>query len=193
MVDAGANFGLHALLAGVLVGSKGAVRAFEPIPANFERLKHHIRLNKLENVVKAIPSAVSDSRDPTLQMFSGAEELGVTASLRQSGGNTRGSWVPNTRLDDCLPDLPPPVRLIKIDVEGAELSVLRGAEKLLQAHHPVLVIEVHVFAFPSFQTSLPEFLAFLERFGYREHKLPGNLSETGLHYQAVYQTVGGSA
>jgi FkbM family methyltransferase len=187
MLDVGANFGLHTLLAGTIVGSTGEVHAFEPLPANVQILRHHMRLNQLESVVRITPSAISDSPESEVAFFSGAEDLGVTASLASSECNTTRVVVPNTRLDDYLSEIRRPIRLIKIDVEGAELKVLRGGQKVLEKFKPLLVIEVHAFAFPSFGTSLEEFRAFLDGCGYNEEILPGTTLQNGLHYQAVYR------
>ena len=187
MLDIGANFGLHSLLAGSIVGPEGEVHAFEPLPANLKRLRHHLKLNYLEHVVRVVPSAISDSSETTISFFSGADELGTTASIAKSGGNTKQVTVANTRLDDYLSKIKRPVRLMKIDVQGAELRVLRGGRKLLEAQKPLLVIEVHAFAFPDFGTSLQEFKCFLKRFGYNEGILPGSTLRNGSHYQAVYR------
>jgi FkbM family methyltransferase len=187
MLDVGANFGLHTLLAGFIVGSTGEVHALEPLPSNLKKLRRHVRLNHLESVVHIAPTAVSDAPESEVTFFSGGEDLGVTASLTSSGGNTLQVTVPNTTLDDYLPKIGRPVRLIKIDVEGAELKVLRGGQKLLEKYKPLLVIEVHAFAFPSFNTSLREFRAFLNGCGYDEEILPGTTLQNGLHYQAVYR------
>jgi FkbM family methyltransferase len=187
MVDVGANFGLHSLLAGMIVGSSGEVHAFEPLPSNVEKLRRNVRLNQLESVVRIIPSAISDSPDSEVTFFSGANEIDVTASLVKSVDDTEELKVANTRLDDYMPLIRGPVRLLKIDVEGAELRVLRSAQELLKVHKPILVIEVHAFAFPDFFTSLEEFKRFLSDFGYDEEILPETSLRNGLHYQAVYR------
>jgi FkbM family methyltransferase len=187
MLDVGANFGLHSLLAGSIVGKSGKVHSFEPLPANLKKLRHHLKLNHLEKIVEIVPSAVSDSPEKIISFFSGAEELGATASLTKSTGNTKQLTVANIKLDDYLPKIKQSVRLMKIDVEGAELKVLRGGQKLLQSHKPLLVIEVHGFAFPNFDTTLEEFKAFLKGLGYNEEILLGTTLRNGLHYQAIYR------
>jgi FkbM family methyltransferase len=189
MLDIGANFGLHSLLAGRIVGAGGEVHAFEPLPANLERLRHHLHINHLGRVVQVVPSAVSDSPDATLGFFSGAEELGATASLSGARGNTQVHRVANTRLDDYASRITRKVKLVKIDVEGAELSVLMGGMNFIGKHKPILVIEVHAFAFADFGTSLDEFKAFLNGLGYTEEILPESVLQDGLHYQAVYRAV----
>jgi FkbM family methyltransferase len=171
----------------MIVGLSGEVHAFEPLPSNVEKLRRNVRLNQLESVVRIIPSAISDSRDTEVTFFSRANEIDVTASLVKSVGDTKELKVANTQLDDYLPLIRGPVRLLKIDVEGAELKLLRRGKELLKAHKPILTIEVHAFAFPQFSTSLKEFREFLNGLGYDEEILPGTSLRNGLHYQAVYR------
>lgn len=189
LLDVGANFGLHSLLGGRIVHPNGRVYAFEPLPANLHLLQHHVRINHLESVLQVVPAAVSDSPENQVSFFSGAEAAGVTASLARSGGNLLGTTVNNIRLDDYQANISGPVRLLKIDVEGAELKVLRGARRLLASHKPVLVIEVHLFAFPDFGYTREEFQQFLADLGYREEILPGTEMRQGQHYQAIYRPI----
>lgn len=190
MVDVGANFGLHSLLAGKLVGPTGQVHAFEPLSANLEKLRHHVALNHLEKIVQVVPSAVSDLQEKELSFFSGAEMSGLTASLVASASNTKQQRVANTRLDDFAAGIKRPVQLVKIDVEGAELSVLRGGRDMLRRDRPILVVEVHIFAFADFKTSLAEYRDFLTDAGYEETILPGTTLRSGELYQALYQPRG---
>lgn len=189
MLDIGANFGLHSLLAGTLVGPTGEVHAFEPLPENLKMLRHHVKINHLEAVIRVTPSAVSDDKSAQVSFFSGAEAAGVTASLTQSGGNNRKVTVANVMLDDYAKRIQGPVRLVKIDVEGAEVKVLRGGREFFQANRALLVIEVHAFAFADFGTSLEEFHELIRGLGYDEQVLPGTVLRDGQHYQAVYRPV----
>ena len=120
VLDIGANFGQHSLLAGKLVEPSGMVHAFEPLPTNLKMLHHHVKLNHLQGVIRVVPSAVSDAKAAQVSFFSGAEAAGVTASLTQSSDNNRKVTVPNVTLDDYAKRIQGPVRLVKIDVEGAE-------------------------------------------------------------------------
>jgi FkbM family methyltransferase len=159
----------------------------QPAVSGLSQTRSRAGLNQLESVVRIIPSAISDSRDTEVRFFSRANEIDVTASLVKSVGDTKELKVANTQLDDYLPLIRGPVRLLKIDVEGAELKLLRRGKELLKAHKPILTIEVHAFAFPQFSTSLKEFREFLNGLGYDEEILPGTSLRNGLHYQAVYR------
>ena len=133
--DIGANVGFYTLLFAELVRADGKVFAFEPFPENVGLLRRHVAINSYSNV-RIIPSAVGN--------FDGETGFvpGPNASMGHitSGGQVR---VPCSRLDTLLAagDIDTP-DLIKIDVEGAEADVLRGAGAVL-ANHPVIFLATH--------------------------------------------------
>lgn len=185
-IDIGANFGLHTLYAAKLVGIKGNVFAFEPVASNLNLLQRHIALNAVEHQVKVVPKAVSNSSEPFLNFYLPTDEVAVTASLSPAVNNGKNVQVANVRLDDFWQNIDLPIQLIKIDVEGAELEVLRGAENLLKKWKPNLLIEVHGFALPNFGTNLAEFREFLASFGYTEYCLSEESFVNEEYFQAIY-------
>ncbi|MBD2156181.1 FkbM family methyltransferase [Leptolyngbya sp. FACHB-16] len=184
-VDVGANFGLHTLHAAKQVGEQGFVFAFEPVPSNLKLLRRNIALNGIEHQVLIVPSAVSNQTEATLSFHVPDEEIPVTASL-STAEQSRSIQVANVRLDDYWEMVNRPIHLIKIDVEGAELEVLRGAENLLQRWRPHLLIEVHGFALPAFGSSVEELQDFLTKLGYQEHRLESAHFSGKDYYQAIY-------
>jgi FkbM family methyltransferase len=134
--DIGANVGFYTLLASVLVGPRGRVFAFEPVPANIRYLKAHLQLNHISNV-DVIEAAVSD--------FTGAAHFDVGPNPSMGRLATGGSLTVRTvTLDEMVGrgELPPP-DCLKIDVEGAEAQVLKGARALLSDHHPTIFLATH--------------------------------------------------
>ena len=89
-------------------------------------------------------------------------------------------------LDECLDRDAPTPALIKIDVEGAEHEVLKGAEETLKKG-PILLIEVHTFALPAFGSSPEKLDAFLSEFGYVAKRLGDMKSHLGEYYHALYR------
>ena len=168
-LDVGANVGLHTLaVARHLAGGGGAVVAFEPHPVNHRLLVHNIRQNRLRHVV--------------------AENLGLAeapatliGNAAADGGNwslaSRGDYrfeVSLTPLDDYLRANPMPrLDLMKIDVEGAEVRVLRGARKTIERFRPLIVFEVCPAWLAKMQTSPAELFTELVGHGYSIHALPG--------------------
>ena len=184
--DVGANFGLHTLYSAKLVGNDGCVFAFEPVPSHLKLLERNARLSHVSEQVTIVPKAVSSSQDSFLEFFVPVDEIAVTASLKQTNRESQKMKVPNLRLDDFWQNSNSAIKAIKIDVEGAELEVLKGATNILNRWHPILVIEVHGFALPDFGTSVEEFRSFLQGFGYHETRLEGEQFEGNDYYQAVY-------
>ena len=141
--DVGSNVGFMTLVAAKLVGPTGAVIAFEPSRETARQLAIQIKVNGLENVtVKRV--AVSDREGVSrLMIINGSSDMARLDGTASRGGFTADSeQVPTTTLDKVITEHPVP-DLLKIDVEGAELMVLRGASRLLRDHRPVILIELH--------------------------------------------------
>jgi len=144
VVDVGANIGLHTLaLADIVSGwPKSRVIAYEPRMELVKRLHSNLKLNNLSDVVSvnqiglwSEPGRISFNED--------------THNFNQGVGRydpTSNNFIEVTSLDKDLLNLPTPISLIKIDVEGAELEVLRGGINLLEKHRPYIVLE---YNFPS--------------------------------------------
>ncbi len=140
-VDIGANLGYYTCIALQLMSS-GQVHAFEMDNRNFSLLQANVALNKTDTDVHLYNQAVSDT-EQVLSYFRNSQSS-VALSLKSTSAS-RGAEkidVDSVRLDSVftgegvLPDL------VKIDVEGAELDVLRGMRRLLETVHK-LYIEIH--------------------------------------------------
>jgi FkbM family methyltransferase len=145
-VDVGANWGLHVLYLSKLVGSRGFVIAVEPFAPAMRELEWHLRANECSNV-KALPLALSD-RDGQASFTAGhSAYTGHLSSLDPavSGGGITGSEPVRTRtLDSIVGELNlKTLKLVKMDVEGAESLVLEGATETLQRLRPFVVVDLH--------------------------------------------------
>ena len=151
-LDVGANVGAHTLFLSHLVGKRGRVLAFEPIPANVDRLKETVRRRARHANIAIEPVAVGNS-----PMAGGMATLRIPGDdLTQASlaTQTTGSWegkpslrevaVPLISLDTSkdVQSLPH-IELVKIDVEGGELDVLRGAARTLFRHLPLIYCEAY--------------------------------------------------
>jgi FkbM family methyltransferase len=139
-IDVGANVGLLAVPLALAVGPEGRVLAVEPLPENVERLEGNLRRNELGNVTVVTAAAGAEDGEVQLQVAadSAFSSVGTVTKYRVAGALR----VPCRRLDSLWEELGRPrVALVKIDVEGAELSVLDGARELLQSSRPVLLVE----------------------------------------------------
>jgi FkbM family methyltransferase len=148
VVDVGAHIGKYTILASKMVGSQGKVIAIEAHPNNYDLLTKNIVLNKLSNVL-ALNLAVH-SKDTTVKLYDPGQEEGRTIyntimTERKTSDNQNFVEVKAKSLDSILLENGiREVNWIKIDVEGAELEVLRGAPNILSSSRDLsLLIEIH--------------------------------------------------
>jgi FkbM family methyltransferase len=160
-VDAGANIGYFATLAAGCVGPTGRVHAFEPCPANRERLSDNVGMNRVTEIVRIHPQALSDYNGPLpLHMYANPQaNHGQATAFPRAGHQTRTVTATAARLDELLPDLAP--RLIKLDVEGSELAALKGMAATLKRARPALIIEFNPVTFKEAGTSAMELVRML--------------------------------
>lgn len=129
-LDIGANVGYFSVAIGNRVGKGGKVLAFEPHPVLVNLLERSIQLNSLERTVSLTQCALSDT-EGTLDLYYPADHLGKGSHSRNADDPGVLMQVPCHTLDTLLPaELV--VDLVKIDVEGHELHVLRGMQALLR-------------------------------------------------------------
>ncbi len=174
-VDIGAHVGQYTLLASKKVGPTGRVYSFEPHPRNFEALAQNVLLNRFANA-SLYNSALADSV-AECKLFVNAADAGHknrgTHSLRAQKDWSQPATIPirATRLDDVLGEI---TRLdaLKIDVEGAELLVLKGAEHLLARFKPIIAFESSEESTASFGHSTKDVKMFLAGRGYKLFRLP---------------------
>ena len=136
--DIGANVGMYTLIASARVGITGCVYAFEPSERNLCYLRRHITMNNLQNCT-VVPKAVCN--EVGTRRFAAASRDSSMARISMDGELV----VPATTLDECVYSSTRfrPPNVLKIDVEGAELEVLQGAEQTLTQFHPTILVEIH--------------------------------------------------
>ena len=142
-VDIGAHVGFYTLILSKMVGPQGRVLAFEPLPWNFRVLCDNIQLNHCTQV-EAINKALLDRTCTLDAEMPEGEPLPGSVAFHMSDG-TGQATADALALDDFLRDTGQPVNFMKIDVEGLESLVLKGASRTIEAYHPALIVEVHHF------------------------------------------------
>lgn len=141
VIDIGAHGGFYALLLAKLVGASGAVVAFEPLPANFRMLEENVAMNGLSNVTLERSAVCSHSGQFELEVpdVDAAALAGPVGDSEQAKAMT----VPCVSLDDYFSPQRDRTDFIKMDVEGAEGDVLKGAKNIMVLYHPTMMIELH--------------------------------------------------
>jgi FkbM family methyltransferase len=183
VVDVGAHIGFFAIQMADTVGPGGRVYAFEPFDANAELLERSIHENGFEERVFLLRAAAGE-RSGAATLTYAAETLnsGGAYLLRQGTAPLPGNVerkVAMVALDDV--HLPGPVRLIKMDVEGAEPQVIKGALRLLERDKPIILSELHPTQLERASGATADaFLAQLADIGYRARDLTGAPAGTWL-------------
>jgi FkbM family methyltransferase len=164
--DVGTSYGYHTLFLSRLVGPQGVVVGFEPHPRDYGLLVRNLEANKLRNVrpVQVAVTASSGWADFATFSYPGVSHI-LTERTPEDAKVVRVAAV---SLDDFVfaqgyqaPDF------IKIDVEGGEDGVLRGAERLLREHRPVIVAELSA-------VNSDAILSRMHALGYRSERLMGD-------------------
>jgi FkbM family methyltransferase len=149
VVDIGAHIGRYTIIASKRVGTNGKVVAIEANPGNFEMLNRNIKLNKLANVIPLNYAVYS--KETKIKLYLPGEESGYTIYNTIMSNRARNEEkfveVNANTLDYLLQSKgikEEQVNWIKIDVEGAEFEVLKGATNVLSKSKDIsLLIEVH--------------------------------------------------
>ncbi|MCP5559318.1 MAG: FkbM family methyltransferase [Verrucomicrobiaceae bacterium] len=163
MLDIGANFGYYSVR--LAKGTSGTVYAFEPQSEVCGRLRMNVALNDLQSQVEVCELALSD-REGTVCLTSHEGNTGK-ASISDEPGE-----VPMQRLDAFVKERGiGRIDAIKMDVEGAELKVLAGAEESLRKWRPALLIEVNPVALARHDASAVMLGERLQEIGYELHEI----------------------
>jgi FkbM family methyltransferase len=172
VLDIGANIGVHTLLLAGLVGSAGRVLSFEPTEFAIRKLRRNLELN---------PDLVERVK-PFHCFLASKDEAEVPASIYSSWPLTEAKDLHDKHLGQAMPTETararsidgvlaelggPAIQLVKIDVDGFESEVLRGATALLRDSRPIFVMELAPYVLVERGSSLEELLSFFVPNGYR--------------------------
>ena len=137
--DIGANIGFYSTIAARLVGETGHVYAFEPFPISATAVQTNASLNGFSNVTVVV-AAVTNEQGVVSLAISDASRKHRVATTGENGNID----VRSIRMDSYVTDenLRPP-DVVMIDVEGAEVDVLKGMLETIRNHRPTIMCEVH--------------------------------------------------
>ncbi len=190
VLDIGGHVGQYAVFFGSLVSDSGRVISFEPDPRARETLIANLELNNFTNRVNVEALALFDQEGTHTFFSKGADSM---SSLARSGlGENALSpdvseySVATMRLDDYLSrnSLGQP-QWVKLDTEGAEINILKGATALLESD-ATIVCELHPYAWAEFGTSFEELMSLLTDAGRTvEYLDPAMRIQDGAFYGSV--------
>lgn len=160
-IDVGANIGKYSIMIGHKL-KKGKVISIEPEKNNFKILKKNISLNKLNNVIPI--NAICSNKEGKQKLFLKERDRGGH-SIKEDFGHGHEE-IESVTIDSIVEKRKiTEINLIKVDVEGAELDVLKGAEKTLTKYFPMIVFESRE------ENDLEDIREFLSKFKYEIKKI----------------------
>ncbi len=199
-IDIGANFGQYTYPLSGLVGPRGKVFSFEPLRYNFEILKNIVKRLKLTNVyIKNV--ALLDKNDE-MKIFTPFDNLGIPnlgesflCDIEEENKGMKKEKVKTVTLDNLMVSIPfNKISFIKCDVEGAELMVFRGGQKLLSVYHPTILCEIAKKHTKKYGYLPEALIKFLKTFGYKSFVFgPGGLvpvrevQDSHINYIFIYR------
>ena len=168
IVDAGANIGWYAVRLSAAAGRAARVVAFEPVPDTAAALEANIALNGFGDRVRIVRAGLSDAPgDATIYLPEATGHVGASLQDLHPDEASRTVRIPLTTLDrEFGGDAAGRIGLIKCDVEGAELLVLRGGQAVIARDRPILFLELLRKWSARFDYRPDDVIAWAARLGY---------------------------
>jgi len=140
-IDIGANIGKYSVYIAKMLAGKGKVLSIEPEPHNFFMLIKNITLNRLQNVEAYNGACYSEEKE--VSFYTQEKGSGMHSLYKPDNDKFKEEIkVKTIRLDDLVDRLNlKDIRLIKLDAEGAEPEILKGAVRIMQTYHPDILFE----------------------------------------------------
>jgi FkbM family methyltransferase len=165
VLDIGANIGAHTLYLAQLVGPRGRVLAFEPTTFAFNKQTQNLSLNpgiaKRVTALQCFLAARDEAETPNVVYSSWPLQDAPVRHAKHLGEEMPTHAARARSLDSLLADYGgAPVQLVKLDVDGYECDILRGATSLLRHSRPVFVMELAPYVLSERGSSLEELLSF---------------------------------
>jgi FkbM family methyltransferase len=178
-IDVGGHVGYFSMLAAHIVGAEGHVYTFEPEAANARHIREHMALNGVANVELFEQAVGDEAGEATLHVNADNTgghalwDVGEHPFNAESRRRQEVRTVPRGTLAELLEATAARrIRLVKIDVEGSELRVLKGAMLLLMARQvPYVICEINEFALQQMGATGQGMRAFMEACGYTCYRM----------------------
>ncbi|CAN5506995.1 hypothetical protein BH10BAC1_BH10BAC1_07680 [soil metagenome] len=190
VLDIGANMGDTALHLSKLVGETGVIIAFEPDEINFKRLTQNLILNKSQNI--KLHKIGLGHENTTLKLYRvNTGNQGMNRILNSPSDYPYTEVIIQKTDDFISQNKIENVDVIKIDVEGFEFNILKGAKRLLEKFHPKLIIELDDNNLKENGSSAKELINFLENLNYivlnadSNVAILPNFSYTNCHFDII--------
>ena len=175
VIDVGAHIGLVTLPVASVLAAGGIVIAFEPSRANRAYLERHVAANGYSNRVRIEPFLVGAEKKDNVPFFELGEAAGKNTVVGgMLGDDAQRRLLGQTTIDGfCIGNQIVP-DVIKVDVEGAEIEVLKGARQTLIDHGPIVYLSVHPRHIAALGGTIDELLSAIKGAGYECRHIDGS-------------------
>lgn len=176
ILDVGAQFGLYSMLAARHIGADGRVFAFEPSPETVAVLRRHLTNNGMNGRVEIVQAAVGPEEGEVTFYMAGTHPSNTLAPTTVDPVKLTPVKVKAITVDGFCRQRQLKPTILKIDVEGWELQVLRGATEVVQDPALTICVEMHPYAWESAGYTAADFTSFVEANGFEIVPLTGQSS-----------------
>jgi FkbM family methyltransferase len=185
--DIGTHIGICTLPISRVIKKGGLCYSFEPAEANRRYLETHLKINNVGNVI-VIPYLVGDKCGDCVEFYESSSDSGMNSLCQpEDKGSIYNKVVKEQIILDsfvakngCIPEL------IKIDVEGAEIGVLRGAKDVLKKYHPEIILSIHPKHIKRLGHTVSELTVLIHKFDYQIYNVDGSLVNGELESKEYY-------
>jgi FkbM family methyltransferase len=174
--DVGAQVGLFSMLATRHIGTEGHVFAFEPSPDTVALLRRHLTNNGMTGRVEIVQAAVGPEEGEVTFYMAGTHPSNTLAPTTVDPVKLTPVKVKAITVDGFCRQRQLKPTILKIDVEGWELQVLRGATEVVQDPALTICVEMHPYAWESAGYTAADFTIFVETYGFEIVPLTGQSS-----------------
>ena len=173
-IDVGANVGYLSAFAAGIVGKRGQVHCFEPVPAYFDRLQRLAELNPEHSITPNCKAAGEETGSCTIYVTREPGQNTMVLAYKSEPEVISTMTVPVLRLDSYLAERNiRRISVVKIDAEGYELPILRGLQGFFEGSNqrPAIICEIAPRAYPLLGRKISELSNYMHTYGYAAYDL----------------------
>jgi FkbM family methyltransferase len=161
--DIGAHIGLYSLPASKVISPEGIIFAFEPAEVNYKLLSKHIKHNGITNI-RISPFIVGKENKEEVLFYESKFPTGLHRKFPLKGYANK--YKKQVSLDSFCENYNIHPEVMKIDVEGSEIEVLEGAERIIKDYRPIIFLSIHPHLLNEFGKTTNELLDLIKKYGY---------------------------
>ena len=172
--DVGAHIGLISLPAAKNMKQNSKIVSFEPSSKNIKHLKSHVEINNFQNIISVNQLLVGENNSQKT-FFSSNNESPMNSVVKLDNlKNYKEEKLKQITIDSFCKKSGLIPEILKIDVEGAEINVLKGAKNILKNEKPIIYLSIHPYHIKELGSTIDELVNLIDQMGYNIEDFEGN-------------------